>query len=253
MTSSIREKLQQIAGIQPSEHWLEDCLNELRLTSNDGDSPDAILQQILHHDLRDVVRFCDDNNSENNNSPAQPLRRAVVDSQSNANKKAILPNNFRLLVQVEELLDVSVNADVRLSVGPAHPTAPTAVGNQNHRCLKLVYSDGYPASTSLTLIAMEVSPIPALSVQSHAGIKVLLTGPMEFRHGLAVWHAGNATVLGGQVAELVQVQRTALQQAQRLAGVGVDPTIKALIWNPDGSNNNNEPEGKYSQKCRHYL
>ena len=242
-----RTKLQQIAGIEPSSHWLEACRNELTLVSGTNNvSPDAILEQILHHDLRDVVRQLDNNNNNNNNTAssctaARELRRAQHQSmQASHNYKATLPENFRLLVQVEEFLDVSVNAEVRLAVGPASTSAPTAVGNQQNRCLKMVYSDGHYPNTENTpqsqqqdvfFLAMELAPIPSLSVQSYAGIKVLLTGPMEFRHGMALWHEGNTTVLGGQVEDLVHVQRKALQQAKLVAGVGVDPTIKALIWN----------------------
>jgi hypothetical protein len=101
---------------------------------------------------------------------------------------------------------------------------------------------------------MEVEPIPALSVNSKAGVKVVMRGPLQIRHGLLLWQpvyrppdnaGGNVnnnanaaavqqiTVLGGCVAELVQIQATALQQAKLVAGVGVDPTVRALIWNPE--------------------
>lgn len=255
---TVRSKLQQIAGIEPSSHWLEACRNELALVSGTSNtvSADAILEQILHHDLRDVVRELEHINSSNTTAStrsssctaARELRRAQHQSmQASHHYKALLPENFRLLVQVEEFLDVSVNAEVRLAVGPASTSAPTAVGNQQNRCLKMVYSDGHYPNTEnrpppsqqsqqqqdLFFLAMELAPIPSLSVQSYAGIKVLLSGPMQFRHGMALWHEGNTTVLGGQVEDLVQVQRKALQQAKLIAGVGVDPTIKALIWNPE--------------------
>jgi len=46
-------------------------------------------------------------------------------------------------------------------------------------------------------------------------------------------HEGNTLVLGGSVDSLVDIQRKALVDARKEAGVGVDPTVRALIWNPD--------------------
>jgi hypothetical protein len=276
--NNVREKLDRIAGVQPSQHWLQDCWAELGMTGAANCTADAVLQQILHHDLRDVVREFPPSQSDVNH-PSFLLRRALQDSMSaQHNYKSELPASFRLLVQVEELLDVSKNAETRLSVGPASPNAPAPVGNQQARCLKLCLSDGYEPNNSnennnnnengsgmtfrqqnpsSVFMAMEVEPIPALSVNSKAGVKVVMRGPLQIRHGLLLWQPvyrppdnaganGNGnntantaaavqqiTVLGGCVAELVQIQATALQQAKLVAGVGVDPTVRALIWNPE--------------------
>jgi RecQ mediated genome instability protein len=62
---------------------------------------------------------------------------------------------------------------------------------------------------------------------------LLLHGPIDIRLGVLMLNEGNTTVLGGSVQSMVDVQIKARAQAQRLAGVGVDPTVKALIWNPD--------------------
>jgi hypothetical protein len=283
--NNVRETLQRMAGVQPSQHWLQDCQTELRMTGAANCTPEAVLQQILHHDLRDVVRIFPAPENDANH-PSVLLRRAVQDSMSaQHNYKSQLPASFKLLVQVEELLDVSQNAETRLSVGPASPNAPAPVGNQQARCLKLCLSDGYeahnnnnnnnnatgnennndngngmifrPHNQSSVFMAMEVEPIPALSVNSKAGVKVLMQGPVQIRHGILLWQpvyrpppdtgaasANNTnnttatvvqqiTVLGGCVTELVQLQATALQQAKLVAGVGIDPTIRALIWNPE--------------------
>ena len=239
--STVRQSLLETAGVQPSSHWLEDCQTALGASSE----PDAILQQILHHDLRDVVREL--NNEENGISEAAAaLRRAQAQSLQPPDCKAQLPDTFRLLVQVEEFVDVSVNAQVRLTHGPTSTTEPTAVGNQQKRCLKLLISDGYPFDT--LLVALEISPIPAISAHSHAGLKILLSGAIQIRHGVCMLHPGNTTVLGGQVPELVEIQRKALEQAKRVAGVGVDPTVKALIWNPD-QGLDEEGQGKGSDVC----
>jgi hypothetical protein len=265
--NTIREKIERIAGVQPSQHWLQDCETELSVTGAANYTADAVLQQILHHDLRDVVREFPATVYDANH-PSVLLRRAVQDSMSaQHNYKGRLPASFRLLVQVEELLDVSQNAETRLSVGPASPNAPAPVGNQQARCLKLCLSDGYgpynnerenqdgmtfrPNNQSSVFMAMEIEPIPMLSVNSKAGVKVLMRGPLQIRHGILLWqpvyrppdtganNANNATavqqitVLGGCVKELVEIQASALQQAKLVAGVGVDPTVRALIWNPE--------------------
>ena len=247
MTSTaIRTKLEQIAGVMPSEGWLLACQAFLRLTNED--TADAVLHQVLHADLRDVVRPLESNSTTIHTASHSPilLRSSLQQSMSDELRKVTLPENFRLLVQVEELLDVSLNAEARYSLGPASATAPTPVGNQRSRLLKLYMADGHLPPTHL--LAMETTPIPNLSVHSLAGIKVLLRGPLEIRHGLIQLNPSNTTVLGGSVSDLVVIQRKALEQARRLAGVGVDPTVKALCWNnaDDALLNQEEDEGESS-------
>jgi hypothetical protein len=150
--------------------------------------------------------------------------------------KSTLPESFRLMTQLEEVVDVSRNAESRLSGNGA--------GNQQNRCLKLCLSDGYyddgtvyprenEASQNQAMIAMEVTPIPNLSINSKAGLKILLHGPIDIRWGVLMLHEGNSLVMGGNVKELAETQAKALEEAKKQAGVGVDPTIRALIWNPD--------------------
>ena len=200
-----------------------------------------MLYQILHTDLRDVVRPIS-NDDGNAHLASRQLRTAITESiqlqqhvqnNSSSNNTSARPTtvvrlseSFRLLLQIEELLDVSLNAEARWADGPASTHDPTPTGNQRLRCLKACCSDGYDGQP---IIAMEIIPIPNLSVHSHAGIKVILHGPIDIRWGILSLHPGNATVLGGQVSELVELQHKAVQQAKRLAGVGMDPTIKALI------------------------
>ena len=240
--TSIRTKLEQTAGVIPSEDWLTACQAHLRLTNEE--TADAVLLQVLHADLRDVVRPLETNSATNlnSNSPPMLLRHLVQQSMSGETRKATLPINFRLLVQVEELLDVSLNAEARYNIGPASATAPTPGGNQRSRLLKLYLSDGH--LPPIHLIAMETAPIPNLSVHSLAGIKVLIQGAIQLRHGLLQLNPQNTTVLGGSITDLVAVQRKALEQAKRLAGVGVDPTVKALCWNADDALNPEEDEGE---------
>ena len=112
-------------------------------------------------------------------------------------------------------------------------SAPTAIGNQRKRCLKLVYSDGYfsngsdfrdPLSgdvSSEVLVAVETQPIPQLSVHSQPGIKVIVSGAIDVRFGVLMLDPGNTTVVGGFVPSLIPVQKKAFDMAARLAGVGV--------------------------------
>ncbi|GAX13666.1 hypothetical protein FisN_14Lh318 [Fistulifera solaris] len=226
----IRQQLLEVAGVSPSSHWLEDCRTALQV-SGQGTNADSYLYQILYHDLRDVVRELDQQENYGPLSEAAiALRQAQAQSmQASHQYKALLSSSFRLLVQLEEILDVSVNAQARYENGPASSASPTPVGNQQKRCLKMVYSDGYDHNE--ILVAAETSPIPSLSVQSRAGCKVILSGPIQFRHGIALWNSTTTLVLGGEVEALVQVQKAAIEQAKRVAGVGIDPTIKALLWN----------------------
>jgi hypothetical protein len=222
---------------------MEDCRAALQV-SGQGENADSYLHQILYHDLRDVVRELDQQENYGPLSEAAiALRQAQAQSLQATNQyKALLPSSFRLLVQLEEILDVSVNAQARYENGPASNASPTPVGNQQKRCLKMVYSDGYDYNE--IMVATETSPIPSLSVQSRAGCKVILTGPIQLRHGMALWNSTTTLVLGGEVESLVQVQKAAIEQAKRVAGVGIDPTIKALIWNnqqPMGEDG--EPQG----------
>jgi hypothetical protein len=241
--TSIRSKLVQTAGVMPSEDWLTACQTHLRLTNEE--TADAVLLQILHTDLRDVVRPLATNSTPTNLNPTSPpmiLRNLLQQSMRGEARKETLPTNFRLLVQVEELLDVSLNAEARYNIGPASATAPTPGGNQRSRLLKLYLSDGH--LPPIHLIGMETVPIPNLSVHSLAGIKVLIQGAIQIRHGLLQLNPQNTTVLGGSVTDLVVIQRKALDQAKRLAGVGVDPTVKALCWNADDALNPEEDEGE---------
>jgi len=227
--NDISSQLERVAGVRISSQWLTACLAHLRETSQ-PETAEAVLYQVLHSDLRDVVSRNDDDGI---------LRQAL--SQNHAT----LSESYCRMLQVEELLDVSLNAEARLQVGPASPTAPTPIGNQQKRCLKLYLSDGYKHTAQQHLVAMEVSPLSDLSVNSKAGIKLVLRGPLTCRFGIVMCHPGNAHVLGGCVTALMDIQRKALEQAKKLAGVGVDPTVKALIWNPVGA----EEEGGEYDVC----
>lgn len=214
----MRDELLQVAGVNPSESWLNDCLRAIDSSNNNRES--FVLEQILHHDLRAVVQPL------NNNGPStcsQQLRQATAQRQP----KVELPANFRLMVQVEAFANMAVGMEKRLESN----------NSGSNRCLKLAFTDGYDDDTTFT--AMEISPLADMPLL--AGVKVLLKGPLTIRHGIVGWTPANAIVLGGCVDALVEQQKLAMQKAKQRAGHGVDPTIKALIWN--NQNLEQEQEG----------
>ena len=266
---AIRNQLYIDAGVKPSMNWIRSYRSNPQQQNHATLSADAMLQQILYHDLRDVVReiHVPDNGNDDSNSPSQQWRRMVQQQQSTSSAtnnsggalaesslKATLPESFRLMIQVEEVIDVSRNAETRLGGATANNNYNNSGGGQQ-RCLKLCVSDGfyeptgspYPPNANnnnnnnnnnsrtknQAMLAMESSPIPNLTMAAKAGLKILLHGPIEVRWGVLMLHEGNALVLGGSVQALVEIQTKALEDAKREAGVGVDPTVRALIWNPD--------------------
>jgi hypothetical protein len=254
-----------------SPDWLSACkeyLQQHNQQPTSSSSEDEILEQIINTDLRNVVRRFDAalvGTSIQYSLPSITLRNAMKIS-SNPNQgicKATLPQTFKLVVQIEELLDVSLNAEGRLALGPASSSSPTPIGNQKKRCLKILISDGYfpngdcrrlveegngnssgSGSDQCHIVAMETVPIPSLSVHSKPGIKIVLCGPIEIRFGILMLNPGNTTVLGGCIPELIPIQKKAMNMAAKLAGIGIDPTFRALVWNPDSGMEEDEDEGE---------
>ena len=241
--TSIHQELQKVGLGSVSPAWLEACQTKFNTT-------DDILYQIINHDLRSVIRSSSTASSCTNNSNAIQLRNAIEKSIS---EKVTLSNSFQHMIQLEEILDVSLNAETRLSLGPSSLSSPP-VGNQHNRCLKLSFSDGYYSNGSsnvdsddqVMMIAMEISPIPDISVHSQPGMKCILSGPIDVRNGVLQLHTGNCKVVGGCIPDLMQVQKDAMDQAKRLKGVGIDPTFRALVYNPerDLEDENDEGEGE---------
>jgi hypothetical protein len=107
--------------------------------------------------------------------------------------------------------------------------------------------DGYYPGQAF--VAVEVSPILGSGViggpKLLPGTKILLFGPIIVRHGMIGVHDGNCIILGGQVERLIQIQHQAIEKAKQLSGHGIDPTIRALIWNnrPNDEDENDGDEG----------
>ena len=95
-------------------------------------------------------------------------------------------------------------------------------------------------------VAMETRPIPNLSVQSKPGIKVIISGPIQIFVGVLMLDPSNTTVLGGCIPDLMPIQQKALSCAAQVAGVGIDPTFRALVWNPDTGMENGKFDVNFS-------
>lgn len=277
----LHANLKAQAGISPSDQWLRQCLHHLDTNHGGGGAAteENIWQQILHCDLRDVVRSSSNDGSSSNNGSddnsdngsgdlcgeeaARILREAIETSKrSNGNgnsnstaggyrsiHKATLPANFKLLVQMEEAVDGTMNSEQ--SLGGSATSNNSNIGgnggfngggtrNPKYRSLKIAFSDGYCANGTSsnhneacsTMQAMETHPLSTLSPHSPPGTKLLLHGPITVRFGILQLNDANAIVLGGSVAEWTNVAEKVKERVRRERGVGVDPTLRALIWNP---------------------
>jgi RecQ mediated genome instability protein len=266
----VRRQLHSIAGVNPSYYWYRACINELQLqeqidnTTGDTNSlATAVLDQILYNDLHNVIRTIADDNQQiqqNDISSSSILRDAIRQSMTAENSyKSVLPQSFRLLVQINEFVDAASSLDKRMeAINDTNPSAPTQTCYPPaSRCLKFCYTDGYtntfnienrslPVDTTNMFVAMELSPLDGLGTQYQliAGLKILLHGEIIIRHGVAGWHSGCATILGGSVEHLVEIQRQALVYAKKESGSGVDPTVKALVRNNPLMAIENENDGK---------
>lgn len=240
----VAEQLEKVVGVNPSSDWLTGCssfLKDNEVIFQNGNTIDAlasdILGEIIHNDLRDVVRYSERYGRDNMSQNAKQLRQSIKYSMDCANSyKASLPETFRLLVQIEEYTDMSSPLEKRLAMfsNGSQTSLPQHSESVDSRCLKLSYSDGYSCpDLMLSMVAMEVRPLNGLGTKYSllAGLKVILHGSIVIRHGVAGWHPGNATVIGGNVERMIEIQSRALSLAKEKAGHGVDPTIKALIWN----------------------
>lgn len=236
-----------LVGIKLSSSWPNNPTSSQQQTFDESS-----LDQILHHDLRSVVR------EDNNSSPCTcggQLRRAVnLSLRQDQCFKSSLNSDFRLLVQIEEIADISLGRRSRWEMADSVSTSATSnsVCNRNRalrrRCLKFAYSDGYVSEE--LFVAIEGHTIPFITSGTNVGAKILLSGPIDIRRGVAVWHEGNALFLGGGVSEYIASRNAALEESMRNAGVGVDSTIRALVWNVGG--NDGEPEGtddKHLSNC----
>ena len=241
-SSSIISKLQSCAGITISRTWMIAFQTHLQSQNKNPNDENTILLQILHSDLREVINDHDDSapQLQSDHSDSMKILRKCLEASMTGSFHSTIPplssssalndqsSPFRLMVQVEELLDVSMNAETRYAHGPAPQTAPSPVGQQKNRCLKLLISDGSVDNVK-PMVALEIKPIPNLSTNSEAGIKLLLRPPISIRYGVLLLHEGNAEVLGGCIPSLIDTQKKAMERAEKNSMVNVDPTIRALI------------------------
>lgn len=229
----MRHDLQTTLKCEISNDWWEDCLGALleegttHTSSRHRLNHDLVLTQVLHSDLRDVL-------GATVRLPFPPL----LSSAATAPPLQEI-SNVHLLCQVEDWVDLSLGHENRLlQDNNSHNSSAT----NTKSCYKLFLTHGSHSFVGLLVLLTSSSdnhdpnhPKTASSLLFQAGSKVLIqssSSKLKIRHG--VWQLtlpGNLVVLGGSVAPLVQARTEALQKAQQLQGVGVDPTIRALIGN----------------------
>jgi len=239
---------------------------------------DRFLTHLLHSDLRDVVSSDTSATSRRNenNSRQTTTTRIIGPTQPSCPKVEL--QNVRCLLQIEDWVDVSLGMETRIlqennsNQNTVNNNNNNHSNNNHHRtgmtqssssssCLKLILTNGQiptiVPSTSLTniILAMEVTPMGGRQQQHHrqthhlhhpsmitAGCKVLIHGHVIIRYGILQLHAGNSTLLGGQVLESVEKRRNIIEQIQKDGMVGIDPTIRALIGNQAEEDDNDHEE-----------
>lgn len=259
-------QLAQEAGVVPGPGWLQEAWSQAyAVTSSTGEQgstrasaseaaarslEEAVFAQLLHHDLRCVV------DRSNPSEASLTLRRALESSATTTTTTpAPAPSNnnsaarIRLMVQVEDATNVAQGLEARLGRSGEGSSA-ALLSSSSSSCWKLQLIDGYspapgPVSANATtgsnppsldfMVAMVVTPISNLTHRGQgmviAGTKLLLELDLS-RHvqrKVLLLTPDNCLVLGGQVATLVHAQQQHRQHAQQQAGVGVDPTVRALL------------------------
>ena len=132
----------------------------------------------------------------------------------------------RVAVQVNEVIDVNVQHGARAARARGDEPAPPRT---NARLLKLFLVDGGGGGG---LVAFEREPIAALRADAPAGLKLMLLGPIEMRHGVLLLDADAVRVLGGVVERLETLRVAAVNDAlakatgKKVSGATVTPTAR---------------------------
>jgi hypothetical protein len=237
--------MQLTSLITPSPSWLAACQSHLGSHNANNNDDESIWNQILHSDLRNVVNF-----DGNNNLSASRLRACIAQSTVANDGKATFELTTPHMVQIEEIVDVSLNSEGMLggnnSSGGDQTNGNNNGGqNNNHRAgrsssrmLKLVISDGYNNPTNnnnSTMLAMETSNIPSLTSNTAPGTKLLLFSNNNqhiiIRRGIIQLTAENCLVLGGKIAHWEMLAKEKRERMKRAKGMDcADATVRALIW-----------------------
>ena len=231
---TILSKLASRLAVHPSRDWLRACTDHLQRKHQRAATLEMVLLEILHSDLRDVVRPLH-GAAGTVQASSKPLRDAIFASRLPSNNYTeSLPESFQLLCQLEEAVDVAKSAEQKKQISTRSATS----------CFKVCLSDGYQQHQqqqrdldSWHIEGIESLPINGLVPSIPSGSKVLLKGPLQANHGILLLHPGNFVLLGGYFDALVEHQSEALAKIRE--GAGVDPTVRALIQN---NNNNNTIE-----------
>jgi hypothetical protein len=236
----IESRLKDSLGIYVASEWLEDCISFLQQEHPQKSiTADRCMLQVLHTDIRDIV----EHQMDWLPTALVELHDLVELSQMPGPRHGPsfeTPSNFQLLVQLEETYDVSLNQEQRFN---------PQFYNKADRCLKMCLSAGND-NYSKSIVAQEVFKIPHLQTNSLAGLKLCIKGKITIQRGVLQLHGDNATVLGGSVPELVRLQQQAIEKAKRQAGVGVDPTLRALVNRQEDEEEDEQPQDEAHEESR---
>jgi hypothetical protein len=244
----IESRLKDSVGIQVSSEWLDDCISFLQQEHPQKSiTADRCMLQVLHADIRDIVNPQTQTQTQTLPMALVTLQNLIHLSQTQGPSQET-PPNFQLLVQLEETYDVSLNQEQRFN--PQYY-------NKAERCLKMCLSTGHNSNSNNnnnnnnnSIVAQEVVKIPQLQTNSLAGLKLLIKGKVTIRRGILQLHGDNTTVLGGSVPELVRQQQQAIEKAKKQAGVGVDPTLRALVNRQEDEEEDEQPQDEAHEESR---
>src|SRR5210317_5506 len=123
MTSlpEIQHRIQQAVGIQVSSEWLQACVSYLnQQQQNNGSSlVDRCVHQLLYTDIRDLVDHAPAIAGTATATTTTNLQALIARSKSSPPPNVLqTPNDFQLLLQLEEAVDVSLSREQRFN--PQH-------------------------------------------------------------------------------------------------------------------------------------
>jgi len=173
--------------------WFEACCREVPQSE---EAFEFVYNQLLNCDLRDLT---------NNRGTCSFLRTSLF-TEENPCPSADIPANIICILQIEEILDVSLNAIGRVKYGRVGGSGFQNPSLSGRRVLKLALSDGYNKldagglrDVASLLVGVETEFIKDLSAETSAGVKIAVRGPCKVRSGVILLRKENVSVLGGEL------------------------------------------------------
>ena len=144
--SSVKEYMITKFHVSLHEEWLMECVKALREAGGvggsgiqggiDDDFLWRVYEQVLNGDLRDSVNGVGDSTRQ----LREAIRSSLLPPPAVPPK---LPAGFKIMVQLDELVDVSTNAQHRAERGASRSQGFGNPGFYGGRCLKLAMTDGW--------------------------------------------------------------------------------------------------------------